>query len=357
MTSSLIQHFLPRIDERSLLAGTLTPEEIHTFRAKLGRNLDRTIEQTVSLSNKKRLLWLYREFGLAPDTLVCGDDTLTLFSVPALLLNHASVDAKHRYFACLEICFRAGATVCMDAYNDGGDDDNENLLVYCLKVAGEQMGDSLPEAEMQLGMLALLLSHFHRPPSPDLPNGYTMVGEYSVWDLALKLSTGTQAGDFAAYHAVAMLLEAKIPLYSHHGVLNMVLRCVMNPMLCMRLFTRLVPLTAINTPSMYRYEDDLAEHVPDLPLVAALSRPQADCVEFAHMLLERGANANALLPIAAHQRAPPLYWAVKNSHYFESLIDLLLLHNADPTLLSLDLLTDEEHRRLEPFLPIKKRKT
>ena len=356
--TSVIAYFKPSLQEPCLTP--LTAAEVSAFRAKLAVCFDRTVQQTAYTAKKNHLLWLYREFGLNPHTRVSIPLTLMYASIPSLLLEAITVELKEQYYECLDICFRAGANVCDPATEDASG-NKENLLVYCLRAARYARDqDSMAETEMRLGALALILSHFHQPHvGPIFPFAYTFLGEFSVWDLAIRFA-GAQAADFFAYHAVCMLLEAKIPLYSHYGVLNMALRHIQNSVICMRVFSKLLPLvTDVNEPSEYRYEGFFWRKVPDVPLVAALSRRNSDSVELARMLLERGADPNALVPLEERgtQQVPPLYWAVKNTYCYAELIDLLLLHGAEPAFLPLDPLTRTERERLVPFFPVKKRKT
>ena len=354
----MIAYFKPRLQEQALLSPSLTATQVSVFHTKLATRLDRTLHHTAYTAQKPHLLWLYQEFGLDPRARVSIPMTRMHASIPSLLLDTIAVETKEHYYECLEICFRAGANVCDPATEDASG-NKENLLVYCLRAARHARDqDSMAETEMRLGALALILSHFHHT-GPIFPFGYTFLGEYSVWDLAIRFA-GAQAADFFAYHAVCMLLEAKIPLYSHYGVLNMVLRHIQNSVICMRVFSKLLPLvTDVNEPSEYRCEGFFWTKVPDVPLVAALSRRNSDSVELVRMLLERGADPNALVPLEERgtQQVPPLYWAVKNTDCYAELIDLLLLHGAEPALLPLDPLTRTERERLVPFFPVKKRKT
>jgi hypothetical protein len=356
MDSSMIAYFKPRLQEQALLSPSLTATQISDFRAKLATRLDRTLYHTAYTAQKPHLLWLYQEFGLDPHVPVSIPLTRIYGSIPSMLLDTIAVETKEHYYECLEICCRAGVNGC-DPANEDASGDKETLLVYCLRMPRRER-DSMATVEMRLGALALLLSH---TTFSVFPLSYTFVGKFSVWDLAVR-STGTEASDFFAHHAVCMLLEARIPLHSHYGVLNMVLRHIQNSIACMRVFSKLLPLvTDVNEPSEWQYENELVSHVPDLPLVAALSRRNSDSVELARMLLERGADPNALVPLeergTQQQQVPPLYWAVKNTYCFESLIDLLLLHGAEPSLLPLNRLTRTERERLVPFFPVKKRKT
>jgi hypothetical protein len=179
----------------------------------------------------------------------------------------------------------------------------------------------------------MILSHYQKDDNDNTGDIGTCMNEetlYRALDIAIMWGRyDTEPANRMCEKAVFMLLEVNIRTESRHGTLNLALRHIINPELCLRVCTWLCAKGAnINQHAERLVKADGRVIIEeDLPLAAAAVRGN---MELLTMLLNNTyIDPNVCVVVVPGMgRVSCLYFAAKSGS--REMVRLMLLHGADP---------------------------
>ena len=252
----------------------------------------------------------------------------------ALAVERAVPWRKTESLKCIEILLRAGADLRWQSayyeFDENGDvKNNKDILLFMF----ENISMSEKWVDLNLSVLALLLSHYQKDDNDLMGDIGTCMNEetlYRALDIAIMWGKhDTVYANRMCEKAVSMLLEVNIRTESRHGTLNLALRHILNPELCLKICEWLCLKGAnVNqhTEKLVRADGRVLIR-EDLPLAAAAVRGNMELLNL--LLFRPNIDPNVCVVVEAGMgKVSCLFFAAK--YGLREMVRLLLLHGADP---------------------------